>query len=171
MPVRVLVAASALVACAACGGQFHPTARQLRSSPPAAVASFVDPTPYGSPQQQAVAISKQFVRVTLSYDTSTQRKLSFLKSVRPLATPAELSRLRHSSRAALDWPALRSRHESTRIRFTGASSDDSASRIRIQAERTTHTYFGEVSDFVEVVVRVVRVDGAWRVASATGAGL
>ena len=171
MQVRVLVAASALAACAACGVQVHPVERQLRSSEPAATPSFVDPTPYGNPQQQAVAISKQFLRATLSYDAARQRKLEFLKRVRSLSTPAELSRLRHSSRTALNWPALRSRHEITRIRFTGASSDTSTSKILVQAERTTRTSFGEVSDFIELVVEVVQLNGDWKVASATGAGL
>lgn len=171
MPVRLLVAASALVACAACGGPVHPIARQLTNSEPAAAPSFVDQTPYGIPQQQAVAIVKQFLRATLSYNSSKQRKLTFLKRVRSLSTPAELSRLRQSSRADLNWPALRSRHESTMIRFTGATSDVSTSRIRIQAERTTRTSFGEVNDFIEVVVGIVQLNGQWKVTSAIGAGL
>ncbi|RNL77596.1 hypothetical protein [Nocardioides marmorisolisilvae] len=116
-------------------------------------------------------VSKRFVRTTFTYDALAQEKLAFLKRVRPLSTTAELSRLQHSSRAALNWPALRSRHESTRIRITGASSDLSASRIRIQAERTTRTSFGEVTDFIEVVVGVVQLNGDWKVSSATGVGL
>jgi hypothetical protein len=171
MPVRALVAASALAACAACGGQIHPAARGLPSSGPTTTTSFVDPTPYANPQRQAVAASKRFVRTALSYDAPSQEELAFLKQVRSLATPAEQSRIRHSARTDLDWSALRARHESTKLRFTGASMDTATSKILIQAERTTHTSFGDVNDFIDVVVGVVQMSGEWKVASATGAGL
>jgi len=171
------VAIATVIACSGCG--IHLTSGTDRSGPaPDASPNLPDPPrmapePFADPQPDVRQKAIEFVRSSLTYDSATEDRTSFLHRVRLVVTPAELIRLQQSERAQLNWSVLQQRRERVTLKVTGASlqTSNSVPVLVVEGVRTTKTAFATIRDLVEVIVSFEASEDGLLVSSAAGGGL
>jgi hypothetical protein len=128
--------------------------------------------PTATPRTRAFAAS--FLKLTLEYDAAAAGRLDFLEHVQRIATPAEVARLRESTRAHLPWAALRARREHTKIHVDGVTrtaSPTATVRVLVRLTVTTHTDFATIRSLEKATLTLVPSADGWTVDHALGAGL
>lgn len=151
------------------------TNRSESAMPPVSIA----PAPtikllYPSASDPARALASSFLTITLEYDAAKTDRLDFLEAAVHLATPAEVRRLRNSSRARLPWRVLRVREERTELRIDGitqTASVNSGVRVLVRLTVATHTDFATVHTADQVTLTLVPTPAGWKVDHARGGGL
>jgi len=133
------VAATTLLICTACGNSLADLAPTTGPEPVPAGTSTQVEKPYSSPSPELKILAEDFVRAACAYDSAKEARDHFLGRNGRLATSDESTRLTTSPRARLNWPALRARHERTRITVTGVTQIANPSEVQLAVEfmRTT----------------------------------
>ncbi|WP_460819400.1 hypothetical protein [Nocardioides korecus] len=136
-------------------------------------AKYTDPQPqppaYALASMQQLRVSTEFVNGVCAYEAISEPKAAFLNRVAGLVTPSELTRLRRSDRAHLNWPALRARREQVRVRVNGVSQAGSADHVVVELLRTTRTDFVTVRSFERLELHLAETADGPLVADAEGA--
>lgn len=170
MGVRAaVVAAVGLAILAGCGPKLD-TGAEAPAESAGATAPSQTTAPYSPAPHELRSLAIRFVRTVCAYDARSETATGFITRAEPLATDAELDRLRTSPRARLNWNALRARKESTSVQVTGVS-EVGESQVKVELIRTTRTDFATVRSFDRMTLEVANTRDGLKVADAQGAGL